>query len=194
MINNKHITGIIIAGGKSSRMGSDKGFLLLNDSTFMSSIIENMKPLVHDIIIVSDTTTYDKFGYKRVQDIIKDAGPLAGLYTGLYHSETEYNLVVSCDIPLIKTFVLQQLIEGFDVEFDVIQLQSQSRTMPLIALYKKQCLHTFFKLLQSNERRLRFAVEQLNTKTIKLDSNLDKYVQNINTPEQLNEIIDAVEH
>ena len=66
--------------------------------------------------------------------------------------------------------------------------------MPLIALYKKQCLNTFLRLLQNDERRLRFAVKQLKTKTIILDAELDEFVYNINTTEQLNTIKNAVEY
>jgi len=194
MNDEQNITGIILAGGKSSRMGSDKGFLELNGNTFISLIIEAVKPLVKDIIIVSNNSAYDQFGHQRVDDMIEDAGPVAGLYSGLYHSKTEHNLVVSCDVPLIKTAVLNTLIDGFDADFDVIQLQSQNKTIPLIALYKKQCMDTFWELLQNDERRLRFAVDRLNTKTIILDGKFDKFVKNINTVEQLNEIKNAVEY
>ncbi len=194
MIDKANITGIILAGGKSSRMGSDKGFLLLHGKPFMIHIIEALKPLVNAIVIVSNEEAYDKFGYKRVDDIIENAGPLAGLYSGLYHSKTEYNLVLSCDVPLIKTTVLNKLIESFDANFDVIQLQSKNKTMPLIALYKKQCMNKFLELLQNDERRLRFAIEQLNTKTITLDVEFDEFVKNINTVQQLNDIKNAVEH
>ena len=194
MIDKKDITGIILAGGKSSRMGSDKGFLKLNGYTFMSHIIKAIKPIVNTIIIVSNNSDYDEFGHKRVEDIIEDTGPLAGLYSGLYHSETENNLVLSCDVPLINSAVLIKLIEGFDDSYDVIQLQSQNKTMPLIALYKKECLHKCLELLDKDEKRLRIAVEQMNTKTIELDYELDKYVKNINTIDQLNDIKNAVEH
>ena len=194
MIAKANITGIILAGGKSSRMGSDKGFLLLHGKPFMIHIIEALKPLVNAIVIVSNEEAYDKFGYKRVDDIIENAGPLAGLYSGLYHSKTEYNLVLSCDVPLIKTTVLNKLIESFDANFDVIQLLSKNKTMPLIALYKKQCMNKFLELLQNDERRLRFAIEQLNTKTITLDVEFDEFVKNINTVQQLNDIKNAVEH
>ena len=194
MIDKKDITGIILAGGKSSRMGSDKGFLKLNGYTFMSHIIKVIKPIVGNIILVNNNSDYDEFGHIRVEDIIKNAGPLAGLYSGLYHSETENNLVLSCDVPLINRTVLNQLVEGFDNGFDVIQLQSQNKTMPLIALYKKQCLHKCLELLDKGEKRLRIAVEQLKTKTITLDSELDQYVKNINTIDQLNDIKNAVEH
>ena len=79
-------TGIILAGGKSSRMGQDKGLLMLNGRTFMSHIIEALEPVVSDIIIVSNNSDYDIYKLKRVADILKDSGPLAGLYTGLFLS------------------------------------------------------------------------------------------------------------
>jgi molybdenum cofactor guanylyltransferase len=194
MIQKNNITGIVLAGGKSSRIGSDKGFLTLNDSTFMTHIIKAVKPFVDDIIIVSNNSDYDIFSLKRVEDIIEDAGPLAGLYSGLNESETEYNLVLSCDVPLINSAVLNKLIEGFDADKDVIQLKSKSKTMPLIALYKKHCMHQCLDLLQKGERRLRTAVEQLKTKTIQLDPDLDQYVRNINTLSELKELRSELEH
>ena len=194
MIDKKNITGIILAGGKSSRMGLDKGLLSLNGSTFISHIIEAVKPIVNIIIIVSNNPEYDAFGYKRINDLIKDSGPLAGLYSGLYHSKTENNLVLSCDVPLIKTFVLEQLINFDNENFEVVQLQSQGKTMPLIAMYKKQCLHKCLELLDNNERRLRVAVAQLNTKTINNDSEWNQYVKNINTTSQFNALKHELEH
>jgi molybdenum cofactor guanylyltransferase len=194
MIDNKDITGIILAGGKSSRMGSDKGLLLLNGSMLITHIIEAIKPLVKHIIIVSNYTDYDAFGFKRVNDLIEDSGPLAGLYSGLYHSKTENNLVLSCDVPLIKPFVLEQLTDFDNENFDVVQLQSQGKTMPLIALYKKQCMHKCLELLQNNERRLRVAVAQLNTKTININPEWNQYVKNINTTSQFNELKHELKH
>jgi len=182
------ITGIILAGGKSSRMGQDKGFLKLKGETFMSYIIEALKPIVGDIIIVSNNSDYDVFKLKRVADVMEDSGPLAGLYAGLLHSETENNIVLSCDVPLINTSVLKKLIVGFTPEIDVIQFESQGKTMPLIAMYKRDCMHPILKLLQSNERRLRFAIEHLEVKTIQLDPELGETVRNINTVRELKEL------
>ncbi len=194
MADKKDITGIILAGGKSSRMGSDKGFLSLNGIPFISLIIKTVKPFVDDIIIVSNNPDYDIFNLKRVEDILKDAGPLAGLYSGLYHSETEKNLVLSCDVPLINGAILKKLIEGIDPEKDVVQLQSQGKTMPLIAIYKKHCMPRCLDLLQEGERRLREAVMQLETKTIELDPDLEQYVRNINTKSQLTALRNELAH
>ncbi len=194
MTDKKDITGIILAGGKSSRMGSDKGFISLNGIPFISLIIKTVKPFVNDIIIVSNNPDYDIFNLKRVEDIIKDAGPLAGLYSALYHSETEKNLVLSCDVPLINSAVLNKLIEAFDPEKDVVQLQSRGKTMPLIAIYKKHCMLQCLHLLQEGERRLRKAVMQLNTKTVVLDPDLEQYVRNINTKSQLTSLRNDLAH
>jgi molybdopterin-guanine dinucleotide biosynthesis protein A len=194
VVNKKDITGIVLAGGKSSRMGSDKGLLKFGDKTFVETIIAAMKPLVNKIIIVSNNPEYDQLGYLRVEDDIKDSGPLAGLYSGLKHSDSEYNLVLSCDIPMIKTEVLEKLIDTDYKQYEVTQIESQNKTMPLIAIYQKQCMQKCLELLQQGERRLRVAVNQLKTKTILIDSKLDPFVKNINTKDDLKTIDHAIEH
>jgi len=189
-----NITGIILAGGKSSRMGTDKGFVMLDGHSFMSHIIKAVKPLVKDIIIVSDNPDYDFFNLKRVEDIMTDAGPLAGLYSGLHNSQTENNIVLSCDVPLINTTVLNILIADIKNDIDIVQLESNHKTMPLVALYKKRCSATCLDLLKKGERRLRFAVNQFKTRTIVLDKHLEQYLKNINTIDELNALKNEIEH
>ena len=194
MVDKKNITGIVLAGGKSSRMGSDKGLLTIYGKMFVEHVVDAMKPLVDNIIIVSNNKMYDQFGYERIEDEIINSGPMAGLYSGLKHSESEYNLVLSCDIPLIKTKVLKKLTDTDYRNYDVVQIQSQHKTMPLIAVYKKQCMDKCLELLEQDEKRLRVAVSQLKSKTILIESELDNFVRNVNTKEDLKEINDAVEH
>jgi molybdopterin-guanine dinucleotide biosynthesis protein A len=194
MIDKTNITGIVLAGGQSTRMGTDKGLLKINDKTFFERVADAMKPLVNDIMIVGNNSDYDQFGYKRVEDELINSGPLAGLYSGLKHSKTEYNLVLSCDVPMITTAVLEKLIVDDYKQFDVVQIQSQQKTMPLIALYKKHCQHACLELLEQNERRLRVAVSQFKMKTILIPPELDEFVRNVNTKEDLKEINDAIEY
>lgn len=188
MISKNNITGIILAGGKSSRMGTDKAILLLKEKTFIQHIIVAMKPLVNNMIIVSDNPNHEEFEIERIEDVIKDAGPLAGIYSGLQHSNTDYNLVVSCDVPLITTEVLRQLINNHEVNYDVIQLESHQKTMPLTAIYKKPCEQLIKDLLDKGERRVRYAVSQLTTKTLMLDDKLSSALKNINTKEEFDAI------
>jgi molybdopterin-guanine dinucleotide biosynthesis protein A len=191
MVEKKDITGIILAGGKSSRMGTDKGFMIFNEKPFIQYSIDALKPLVSDIMIVSDNSNYDVFGHKRVHDIIKGAGPVSGIYSGLSASKTDYNLVLSCDIPLIKTGILEKLIENIDNDSEIIQIESNDKTMPLIALYNKKCAKVFFDALQNDERRLRRVISSLKTKNVVLNVDNQKTTMNINTQEELKTIGDV---
>lgn len=188
MTNRNNITGIILSGGKSTRMGTDKGFLMFENKPFIQHSIDALKPVVSEIVIVSNNPNYDTFGFKRVEDIIENAGPVAGIYSGLKHSKTEYNLILSCDIPLISSKVLEKLIDAIDGVSDIIQIESNGKKMPLIALYKKQCETTFLKLLNEGERKLQYAISQCKVKTVRLSIEDELFTRNINTPDELKEI------
>lgn len=185
---SKNITGIILAGGKSSRMGTDKGFLKLNGKLFIEHIINVLSPFVSELIIVSNNSEYDVFNVKRTNDLIVDAGPLAGLYSGLKTSTSEKNIVLSCDIPLIHSEIIELLVAQIENDSEIIQIESNGKTMPLIALYNKSCENKFEALLNKEERRLRFAVSQCKVKNIVLKKEQENWVKNVNTPEQLKEI------
>lgn len=190
----KNITGIILAGGKSSRMGTDKGFLLLNDKPFVQYSINALKPLVSKIMIVSDNTDYDVFGLKRINDNTKNAGPVAGICSGLHASSTEYNLILSCDIPLINSEILQKLIDNIDDDSQIIQVKSQGKSMPLIAIYKKDVANTFNALLKNNERRLRVAIKSCKSKNIILEKEHEFSTMNVNTQNELKAVKNAHNH
>lgn len=194
MIKKDDITGIILAGGKSSRMGSDKGFLNLNQKPFVEYSIEALEPLVSEIIIVADNKDYDSFGYRRVEDTIKDAGPVSGIYSGLTASKSEYNIVLSCDIPLITTEVLQKLVDAIDYSSEIIQIDSNQKSMPLIAIYKRSLKNRFLEFLEQDERRLRHVVRSCNSKQVVLEKDLEISTLNVNTKKDLKYIKNARNH
>ncbi|WP_438425864.1 molybdenum cofactor guanylyltransferase [Aquimarina macrocephali] len=194
MIDPKNITGIILAGGKSSRMGREKGLILLDGKPFIQHGIDALQPLVNTIIIVSSNSDYDVFEVDRVEDIIVESGPLAGLHSGLMHSKTEHNLVISCDVPLITTEFLKKLLYYKKEDYDIVQFEAEGKSTPLIALYKKRCADQCQELLANGERRLRKLVSAVKTKTITV---LDKelvLVTNMNTVEDLKTITNAIDH
>lgn len=181
----KNVTGIILAGGKSSRMGKDKGTLLLDNVMFTQHIINNLMPFVDEIIIVSNDKNYDQFDCKRIPDNVTNYGPVAGVYTGLKASKTDYNIVISCDSPKVDMDVLNPLLEYKNNKYDIIQYSHNSRTTPLIALYHKKCLGIFKLALKNKIQKLRFVIKQLDTKTIVAPSNIYSKIVNINTPKDL---------
>lgn len=191
MINKENITGIILAGGKSTRMGTDKGMLELDGKPFIQYSIEALKPLVSNIMIVSDNPSHDKFGLERVDDKFKDAGPVSGIYSGLDASTMEYNMILSCDIPLITTEVLKKLLHEASNDIDIIQAESGGKSMPLIALYKKSVKEHFYDALMSDERRLRVVVNNCRYKNVPLENQLLRTTKNVNTKKEFEELIDA---
>jgi len=189
MIAQKDITGIVLIGGKSSRMGTDKGFIKFNNATFVEHSINALLPLVDEIILVGNHQQYDALGYKRVPDVIVDAGPVSGIYSGLKESKTVYNFVLSCDIPLIKTAILKKLLIK-DIP-EVVQLESNGRKMPLIALYKKSSIVKFEQALQNKVFRLQEVLKTCEATTVVLKESDCIFTTNVNTQNELKEIKDA---
>lgn len=194
MISKKNTTGIILAGGKSSRMGTDKGFLMLENKPFVKYCIDALTPLVSETIIVSDNNEYDIFKLKRIEDIIKNAGPLAGITSGIIASKTKYNLILSCDIPLINSEILQKLINNTDTVNDIIQIKSNGKNMPLIAIYKSRVVNIFNKHLKNNQYCLQTAIKSCKSKQIVLEKELEYYTTNVNTKTELKAVQHAYNH
>ncbi len=126
---------IILAGGKSSRMGTDKGLITIGDKSMIEFIINELKASkIKDILIVSNNLEYKKFGLPVFPDIIKDKGPLGGIYTGLTKSSRLRNIVLSCDIPLISSKIINHLID-ISAEFPLMVTKYEDKIHPLIGVW-----------------------------------------------------------
>lgn len=181
------LTSFILAGGKSSRMGKHKGFCTLNQEAFIPLIAKCLRPFSHEIMLVSGIQAYDTFGLKRIADSYPGKGPIAGIHAALEYTSTENNIIVSCDIPSITPHLIQRLLDEDDGQ-EVILLATEENSMPLIALYKKSSLNHFKNKLANNELKLRDALKGLKVKRVQVDKEEEKFLVNINTPQQLKEI------
>lgn len=184
----KKITGIVLAGGKSSRMGSDKGMIKLNGKKFIEHIIEALIPNVSDIIIIANNDNYNNLGYKVYEDIIKECGPLGGIYTGLMNSKTESNIIVSCDIPFINSGLIKHVIKNMG-RADISVPVFEGNTEPLCAVYTKKISDKLHDLIISNELKIHNVLKHFITTQVHITKTLDFYnnrlLTNINTPEEL---------
>jgi len=187
-MNKKKITGIVLAGGKSSRMGCDKGMVQLNEKKFIEHILAAIVPNVNDIIIVANNKNYSSLGYKVYEDLIKDCGPLGGIYTGLVNSQTENNIIVSCDIPFISSDLIKYIIENIG-KAEVAVPVFKGNTEPLCAVYTKRTTTEIYNLIMGGELKIRNVLRRFITKEIHVTKRLkfydDKLLVNINTPEEL---------
>ncbi|MBK7181642.1 MAG: molybdenum cofactor guanylyltransferase [Bacteroidetes bacterium] len=180
----RRITGIILAGGKSSRMGTDKGVVELNNKKIIQYVVDVLNEVVSDLIIIANNRNYDYLGCRIYNDLIKEVGPLGGIYTGLYYSETEYNLIVSCDTPYLKKEILNTLIDAISQgDYDLIIAKENNSIHPLCAIYSKRMMKKLETYISKNELKLKEIVKDFKTKTI--DFNSSTAFTNINTKEDL---------
>jgi molybdopterin-guanine dinucleotide biosynthesis protein A len=185
-MTDKAITGIILAGGKSSRMGFDKGMAELNGKKMVEWVIVALQSVCSHILIVSNTDHYNQLGYPVYEDIYKNAGPVGGVYTGLMHSSTDYNLVVACDMPFINTNIFNLLL-SFAGDYSIVVPSLNGRFEPLCAFYHKQTCHKMNDLLLQQTWKMQQVIRQFDYKEIKLeDTQMELSVfANINTPDEL---------
>lgn len=185
----ENFTGIILAGGKSQRMGTDKGLLLLNGKPFITHIYEAMKPIFGDnIVVVSSNADYDIFGYNRIEDLISDKGPVGGLYTALKQSKTKFNLVLSVDVPLVTTELLQWLVDNHDDSYLVTQVQADEKVNPLVAVYDRALRTLLGEHLAGNQLKLSDVIDEVNVQTLMVPAKWSTQLQNINTKEDYKKI------
>jgi molybdopterin-guanine dinucleotide biosynthesis protein A len=183
------ITAFILAGGKSQRMGTDKGLLLLEGKSFVSHICEAIKPIVgENIVIVSSNADYDFLGYKRIEDIVANKGPVGGIYTALQQSKTKLNFILSVDAPLVSTELLLWILEKKDNSFGMTQVQLDDKAYPLIGIYDRSVGSVFEENLKKEQLRLRQVIEEIKHQTLHIPEKWRTQVQNINTPEEYQKI------
>lgn len=184
-----HITGIILAGGKSSRMGQDKGLMLFNGQSFIDHAVQIVKDVCNSVIIITNQDGYERLNIPVYNDIIKAKGPAAGVYTGLYYSKTQYNLIIGCDMPFLSSEFLGYLLSQIDEKADAIVPEYENRSQPLCAVYSKSCLSQFKQFIQNGQLKMKEIIRQLHTKHVIIDETSGFYSSNlftnINTQKEL---------
>jgi molybdopterin-guanine dinucleotide biosynthesis protein A len=187
MIPKEQLTTVILAGGKSQRMGQDKAFLDLDGQTFIERILVEAKGLSEEVIIIANTKQYENLGVQVYSDLVADAGPVGGIYTAMQIVQTPYLLVLSCDIPLLKRAVLEHLIQE-SIPCDVNILTTEERWQPLTAIYNSITSPVFKKALDTKSLKLRSLLLLMHLNTIACPEDLISCLDNINTPNDLKKI------
>ena len=182
------VSGIILAGGRSLRMGRDKTLLLLNNETLIERTIKKLQNVVDEIIIASNQTEKYNFpGLMEVIDTYPGVGPLGGLHAGLMASRHRHAFVISGDMPLFTEELARYLLERRE-GYDVVVPNIQNRWEPLCAVYSKKCIEPIESCLQTNMRNVHSFYSQVKVLKIaegqlKSIGDLDELFCNLNTPE-----------
>ncbi|MGG0718987.1 molybdenum cofactor guanylyltransferase [Robertmurraya massiliosenegalensis] len=157
-------TGIILAGGKSSRMGTNKALLNIEGKMVIEHAVEELKSIVNNIIIV--TNSFDEYSFLNlpmVKDEWKDMGPLAGIHAGLSFSKTEQNLIVACDMPFISATLGDVLLKQLE-EYQAAIPEISGQLHPLFAAYRKEVKDEAEKALEQKQLRIRGIFRNIHVK------------------------------
>jgi len=185
-------TGIILAGGQSSRMGKEKGLIQWKGKTLIEHAIATLSPLCEHIFISANNDHFNSFGYPVVEDLFPDCGPMGGIYAALTKSGTLNNIVIPSDTPFVTPALYRYLIShagSFDV---IVPIDHDSFYQPLCAVYSRSVLPAMET--QINERILGFTplLNKVDIKAVHLDPALGFYnsniFYNINSPADLEAI------
>jgi len=163
-------TAIILAGGKSKRMGFDKQEVLIEGKLAAVYIADLLSVVFSDVIIVSNKPhLYSDAEYIILEDNIKDFGPLGGLYTGLQNGKSDFAYLLACDMPNVNhdyIRFMKALIEkdpGFDV---LVTLFHDGMTEPFNAFYSKANIKKIEELLAEDKPRIKELYDRVPTRYV----------------------------
>jgi molybdopterin-guanine dinucleotide biosynthesis protein A len=190
MISSKRsITGILLAGGKSKRMGQEKGELILGRKKLLEYPLGVLEAVCDEILISSCKELDLAVDHKVVCDEIEGIGPLGGILTCLGKSTNEINVVLSYDMPMVNQELIEYLISnspGWDI---VLPAMSPEKPEPLCGIYRKSVLEVLQQMVKNQQFAVHGALPLTRSQVLTIDPGMPFYrpglFMNINRPADL---------
>ena len=185
-IQSSKFEAFILAGGASSRMGTDKSQLLLENQTFVERIAATLLTVTDSIRLVGGG---ENSTLPTVPDVYPKWGALGGLHAALSACRREWAIVVACDLPLVTAELFERLASLHDEYDAIVPIQPDGRPQPLAALYHADpCRRAATELIEAGRRRPLDLLESVQTRWVDFVeiANLpqaERFFVNINTPE-----------
>lgn len=187
---HSQVSGFVLAGGKSTRMGQDKAALQLNGRTLLEHALAAMRQVCRDVAILGKHELYGEMGPVH-EDIFPGCGPLGGIHSALSHSQTEYNLVIAVDTPFLQPEFLSYVVERAVASGAVVTTpEIGNYTQPLCAVYSLAFLPVAEQALKSGSYKITPLFPRDRTLVIK-EPELRRFAfgaemfENLNTPEDM---------
>ncbi len=150
-----NMTGVILAGGKNSRMGVNKAFLQVEAERLIDKNVRLLKTIFdHVMIVVAEPREYLHLDAAITTDIFAGKGALGGLYTGLFFSPTQHAFVAACDMPFLNGRFIEYMAQNTD-GFDIVVPHPPDGLQPLCAVYSRNCLPAIRNLIDKNSLRIK---------------------------------------
>lgn len=189
-MSGEKITGFVLAGGQSRRMGQDKAQIPWDHVTLLSHAYKRLKQVASTVFVVGNPGKANA-EVAVLPDIFPSQGPLAGLHSALHHTRTDWNLILAVDLPLVPVALLRFLV-GFREAIPVIAVAPRvgGRIQPLCAAYHRSLIRDIDQRLQEGNVSIHHLLENVNSRIIEEQELLaagfsGEMLLNVNTPEDL---------
>jgi len=186
------VTGVLLAGGKSRRMGEDKRYLVVGEQTLLERGLGVLRSMFHEVLVViaQDSAPLD-IDARVVRDLVPDCGSLGGIYTGLTQATSPYIFAVACDMPFLNQAVITHFTNRRDTA-DIVMARLATRLHPMHALYGKGCLPAMEQMIVARQLKIQELVSHASLRVqyvteadlLSIDPSWRSF-HNVNTPEDL---------
>ena len=161
------ITGVILAGGKSSRFGSNKALAMVDGKPLIQHVADLMSSLFPECILITNTPAeYEFLSVPMTHDRYQDSGPLAGIHAALLKISTPRAFVVACDMPNLSPELIQYICNINEQEYEVIIPSPEKGQEPLFGIYHKKSLEVIESYLQQKDFKIISVLEDLQVRRV----------------------------
>ncbi len=190
------MTGVILAGGESNRMGKNKAFIEINGKRIIDRTVSLFRKIFDDVLLVTNTPLdYIELNVRIVTDLVPGKGSLGGIYTGLFFSSSPKAFFVGCDMPFLDKRVIHYFLSLAQTA-DIVVQRTKDYWQPLHAIYPRTLLKPIERLLHQGELKIVKAYQGMRVRVVSGEElkpfDPDLYtLSNINTPEELKKLLET---
>jgi molybdopterin-guanine dinucleotide biosynthesis protein A len=190
--NTQKITGILLAGGMSRRMGTDKGSLKIGRRLLYEYPLAVLEGICEEVLISTCNDTVIRVNHRKICDEVKGTGPLGGIYSCLKQSSSDLNLVLSYDMPLVNDSLLRVLISESESYEIVLPALMERRPEPLCGLYRKSITGLIKEMISQNDLAVNHLLTRCRSRIVPVSEEMECWQPdlflNINSREDLQRI------
>jgi molybdopterin-guanine dinucleotide biosynthesis protein A len=177
-MDKKQITGIILCGGKSKRMGTDKALLKLGKFNLLEIAILTLEPFCDEILLSSNIEYPLEKTLTYIPDKYDNIGPISGIYSALSESKNEHHIIITCDTPFLTTNTIQFILENAE-QYDIVLPQVNGKIQSLTGYFNISVLPFIESEIQKKHYKPIQMFMECKHKILPIDYSLPFYNQNL---------------
>lgn len=187
MLHRQEITGVVLAGGKSTRFGSNKALSQYRGKTFLQHTIGQLQPYTREVVIAGFYPEYENTGVAVLEDKYTAIGPLGGIYTAMTYATKPWLLVLTCDMPLVNNEIIMHMLSAARGETVVgWEYGKNGGAFPL--LISKDVLPNIEKAIAAKHYRVKQLFTWGSSKILTAPTEWQQYFTNINSLEEYKQV------